>query len=140
MTSQTYSLYHRDSQTIVTFRPIEDGHLKGQVSVTESCQSNKGWTSMTVSVADARRRWTAWKTLGAFDLRTFVVLNGNVYRRCADGTVAINSIQSRYDRDDHKNDFAPKGYKFVRCEQLDRDDEMSHDEEYVAYHYAPVTA
>lgn len=140
MTDQTYSLYHLDSKTVVTFRPISAGHLKGQVGVTESCQTTKAFTSMTVSVADARRRWTAWKTLGAYDLRKHTVLGGDVYRREADGTVSIRAIQSRFDRDDHKDDFCPKGYRFVRCEWLDRDDEMDHNEEYVAYHYAPVEA
>lgn len=138
MTSQTYSLYYRDTKTIITFRPITDGHLKGQVSITESCQITKGWTSMTVSVAEARRRWTAWKTVGAYDLRKHAVLGGDVYKREANGVVSISTIQSRFDRDDHKNDFCPKGYKFVRCEWLDRDDEMDCNEEYVAYHYAPV--
>lgn len=139
MTSQTYSLYHLDSSTLIVFRPIEDGQLKGMVSVTMTCKSGN-YSSMSLSREKARLLWTAWREIGALDCRKFAVLGGNVYRRCEDGTIAINTIQSRYDRDDHKNDFAPKGYKFVRCEWLDRDDEMSHDEEYVAYHYAPVTA
>ena len=138
MTSQTFRLYHSLSGTNVEFTPIVDGHLAGKVSV-QTTYANKNWSTETCEPQKARALWSHWLALGAYDLRKWAIVNGQVFKREAGGNLSCSIIVSRYDyANEFANKYAPKGYQYCGCEYLDRDDEMDHDEDHVALHYSPI--